>query len=211
MSLPIHDHRNLILSSMYYHFAILLLFRPFIKVEIVASSLSPRDICSQAANAITTLVRSYSHLYTLRRTPSFVPYFVLTSAITHAVTLGTSRAGPEQLIQGLEDLKEMRGAHGFANRGIDILHYLINHWEVGNSQDFPPDESKEMGDYKTLCLPSSTSMNHFCPHISGNDVINGIGPVAQDQNPLFWPFPFQGKPMMETGTKLESAGFRVIP
>jgi hypothetical protein len=68
---------------MYYHFAILLLFRPLIKLRIVGSSILPRDVCSQAADAIQGLLRSYSQLYTLRRTPSFVPYFLLTSSIMH--------------------------------------------------------------------------------------------------------------------------------
>jgi hypothetical protein len=68
---------------MYYHFAILLLFRPLIKLRIIGSSVLPRDVCSQAADAIQGLLRSYSQLYTLRRTPSFVPYFVLTSSIMH--------------------------------------------------------------------------------------------------------------------------------
>ncbi|KAI1818640.1 hypothetical protein GGS20DRAFT_581396 [Poronia punctata] len=70
-------------AHMYYHFAILLLFRPLIKLRVIGSSILPRDVCSQAADAIQGLLRSYSQLYTLRRTPSFVPYFVLTSSIMH--------------------------------------------------------------------------------------------------------------------------------
>ncbi|KAK8074347.1 Nitrogen assimilation transcription factor nit-4 [Apiospora phragmitis] len=76
-------------AHMYYHFAILLLFRPLIKLRIIGSSILPRDVCSQAADAIQGLLRSYSQLYTLRRTPSFVPYFVLTSAIMH-LAIGAS-------------------------------------------------------------------------------------------------------------------------
>ncbi|KAH8195722.1 hypothetical protein TruAng_010125 [Truncatella angustata] len=68
-------------AHMYYHFAILLLFRPLIKLRIIGSSIRPRDVCAQAADAIQGLCKSYSQLYTLRRTPSFVPYFVLTAAI----------------------------------------------------------------------------------------------------------------------------------
>ncbi|KAI1505965.1 nitrogen assimilation transcription factor nirA [Biscogniauxia marginata] len=70
-------------AHMYYHFAILLLFRPLIKLRIIGSGILPRDVCCQAADAIQGLLRSYSQLYTLRRTPSFVPYFVLTSSIMH--------------------------------------------------------------------------------------------------------------------------------
>ncbi|KAH9897124.1 fungal-specific transcription factor domain-containing protein [Xylariomycetidae sp. FL2044] len=78
-------------AHMYYHFAILLLFRPLIKLRIIGSSILPRDVCVQAADAIQGLLRSYSQLYTLQRTPSFVPYFVLTSCIMHlAIGVGTS-------------------------------------------------------------------------------------------------------------------------
>ncbi|KLU90481.1 hypothetical protein MAPG_10335 [Magnaporthiopsis poae ATCC 64411] len=80
---------SVLFAHMYYHFAILLLFRPLIKLRIVGSSVSPRDVCLQAAEAITSLLRSYSQLYTLRRTPSFVPYFVLTSSIMHLAVAAT--------------------------------------------------------------------------------------------------------------------------
>ncbi len=75
---------------MYYHFAILLLFRPLIKLRIIGSCVIPRDVCTQAADAIQGLLRSYAQLYTLRRTPSFVPYFVLTSTIMH-LAAGSSK------------------------------------------------------------------------------------------------------------------------
>ncbi|KAI1160843.1 fungal-specific transcription factor domain-containing protein [Nemania serpens] len=76
-------------AHMYYHFAILLLFRPLIKLRIIGSAILPRDVCSQAADAIQGLLRSYSQLYTLHRTPSFVPYFLLTSSIMH-LAIGAS-------------------------------------------------------------------------------------------------------------------------
>ncbi|KAB5549403.1 hypothetical protein GE09DRAFT_1126267 [Coniochaeta sp. 2T2.1] len=47
-------------NSMYYKFAILLLFQPFIKLRIIDSIVSPTDVCSQAADAIQALSRSYS-------------------------------------------------------------------------------------------------------------------------------------------------------
>ncbi|KAI1343550.1 fungal-specific transcription factor domain-containing protein [Xylariaceae sp. FL0016] len=80
-------------AHMYYHFAILLLFRPLIKLRIIGSSLLPRDVCTQAADAIQGLLRSYSQLYTLRRTPSFVPYFVLTSSIMHLAVGANDSSG----------------------------------------------------------------------------------------------------------------------
>jgi hypothetical protein len=198
----------LTLRSMYYHSAILLLFRPFIKLDIISSSVSPRDVCAQAADAISALAQSYSQLYTLRRTPSFVPYFVLTASIAHLVTLGNGRSGPEQLRQGLADLKEMQSCHGFAVRGLDILRFLVQYWEVHLT---PEEGSEELKDIKKMCRPRSTSMNQFCPNVAAPDVVNGIGPAGQDENPLFWPFPFQGRPLLDVGSSLESAGFRISP
>ena len=54
---------------MYYHFAILLLFRPLVKLRIIGSYVIPRDVCVQAADAIQGPLRSYAQLYTLKRTP----------------------------------------------------------------------------------------------------------------------------------------------
>jgi hypothetical protein len=205
---------------MYYHYAILLLFRPFIKLDIVSSGVSPRDVCSQAASAISTLVNSYSQLYTLRRTPSFVPYFVLTSSIAHLVTLGNAREGPEQLKQGLADLKEMTGCHGFAIRALDILRYLIMHWDIniqfsdtneGVSEDGINLKGREGKGRKELCQPKSTSLNQFCPNIESVDVVNGIGRVMAGDNPLFWPFPLQGRPLLDVGELLGRGGFKILP
>jgi len=197
-------------SSMYYHFAILLLFRPFIKVDIIGSGISPRDLCGQAAEAITTLVRSYSKLYTLRRTPSFVPFFVLTASIAHVVTVGTTRTGSELLHQGVQDVKEMRACHGFANRALEILHYLIGHWEVDHAleSDSLEDELKHKRNFRSLCRPSSASLNQFCPNIESTDIGSTLEPVAQDQNPLFWPFPLQGRPLLELARNWSLAGFK---
>lgn len=68
---------------MCYHFAIIHLFRPFFNLGIVGSNLSPESICHQAAHAMQGLLKSYSGLYTLHRTPSLLSYLVLASAIAH--------------------------------------------------------------------------------------------------------------------------------
>jgi hypothetical protein len=58
---------------MYYHFAIIRLFRPFTKVDFRGCSVSPKETFLQAATAITSLVGIYRDLYSLRRTPGFSP------------------------------------------------------------------------------------------------------------------------------------------
>ena len=186
---------------MHYHFAILLLFRPFIKLEIVGSHSAPRDICTQAADAISALVKSYNQLYSLRRTPSFVPYFVLTSSITHLVTLGNSNSNPDKIRQGLADLEELTDCHAFAVRALEILRYLVRHWEI---KGLGSDEDEEIQNLKDICRPRSNSLNQFCPNVAAPDVLNGIKPAIEGENPLFWPFPLQGRPLLDISTLTET-------
>lgn len=50
---------------------------------MVNSEIVPRDICGQAADALRRILRSYSELYSLYRTPTFVSYFVRKLIVTH--------------------------------------------------------------------------------------------------------------------------------
>lgn len=90
-----------------------MLFRPVIKFRFIRSATSPRDVCTQAADAITTLVRSYDQLYTLQRTPCFVPYIVVAASITHPEASKES-GDPEQLRQDASDLRDMCHSHSFS-------------------------------------------------------------------------------------------------
>jgi hypothetical protein len=197
---------------MYYHYAILLLFRPFIKLDIVGSGVSPSDVCHQAAQAISTLLTSYNQLYTLRRTPSFVPFFILTSTITHLVALGNGQAGTERLHQGMSDLKIMIDCHGFATRARQILYFLRNIWNVDIVFEHLPgdDGGDEEEENYIACRPKAISTNHWSLNFQTEDIIPNIAPAqGANENPLFWLFPFQGRPLLDIGDTLEKSGFKV--
>ncbi|KAK0390572.1 hypothetical protein NLU13_0076 [Sarocladium strictum] len=252
-------------AHMYYHFAILLLFRPLIKLRILGSKISPKDVCSQAADAIQGLLKSYSQLYTLQRTPSFVPYFVLTSSIMH-LAIGASEQGgasatstpeeriekaakldpriKESLTQGIADLAEMAPCHHFAEQALNILRYLAKKWnievEIDHGKSPPPQQ-----DYDSLVKPYTASLNFFAPNVSSGDFdcvwgfgddetgttttsrSVSVGPKDSSsgsgrqgkiistaaeslENPLFWPFPMQGRPILPSGKELKTAGFAVL-
>ncbi|KAI0975912.1 fungal-specific transcription factor domain-containing protein [Xylaria arbuscula] len=294
-------------AHMYYHFAILLLFRPLIKLRIIGSAILPRDVCSQAADAIQGLLRSYSQLYTLRRTPSFVPYFLLTSSIMHLAvgasyneapsptthsTTSTARPSHHQsssghtasspftsggeeptsspssplasklspkvaaaIKQGLADLEEMAPCHQFAEQALNILRFLAKKWNI--DVDVPYRGGHE--EFDKLVRPSTNSLNFFIPNVSAEDfrgswperrkpraaarppyeqsssaegmegiVLDESNPEARTdpspdmgqnasvspshvaENPLFWPFPMQGRPMLPEGPELEEAGFALL-
>ncbi|KAI1744752.1 fungal-specific transcription factor domain-containing protein [Xylaria scruposa] len=288
-------------AHMYYHFAILLLFRPLIKLRIIGSAILPRDVCSQAADAIQGLLRSYSQLYTLRRTPSFVPYFLLTSSImylaigasgvestsptaqsststarphggsSHAASspLTVSGADPTSsplsvtatklspkvaaaIKQGIADLAEMAPCHQFAEQALNILRFLGKKWNL--DVDVPYKGAQE--DVDKLVRPSTNSLNFFVPDVSTHDSASTWsarkhqratstpppgtnsaermeGVILEEQanpkipvgssatmeqarisemaeNPLFWPFPKQGRPILPEGPQLEEAGFALL-
>ncbi|KAI1327032.1 hypothetical protein F5Y16DRAFT_410553 [Xylariaceae sp. FL0255] len=289
-------------AHMYYHFAILLLFRPLVKLRIIGSAILPRDVCSQAADAIQGLLRSYSQLYTLRRTPSFVPYFVLTSSIMH-LAVGASSAmsgsqtadstkqgddhaasssvpgGPprsaspepegnvwklspkvtESIKQGIADLAEMAPCHHFAEQALNILRFLAKKWNIEVDVPSHGHGQGNVEESDRLVRPTTNSLNFFAPNVSAEDFICSWGSQGQVQdmrekvtsappdkdggvdemegvlatevskaqeqantppsvvdaakrmeNPLFWPFPMQGRPMLPESAQLEEAGFAPI-
>jgi hypothetical protein len=208
---------------MYYHYAILLLFRPFLKLDLVGSTVSPREICRQAAEAICALTNSYSKLYTLERTPSFVPYFILTAGITHLVSLGNGWATKEPLVQSIQHLKGMSGGHGVAGRAIGILRYLVLRWgiDIRFDEDDEPPQTKEAQEKmmeieenkdSIRCVPSPTSNNLFNPDVEMLDSVSSfIRNSPEVDSFLFWTFPLQGRPFIPTDTEqLEQAGFKLV-
>lgn len=78
---------------MYYQFAVLTLFWPLMAIERVGTHLSPRHLCSEAANSIQKLIQTFSRLYTLRRVPAFASH-ILTTACIALITMARSDAGP---------------------------------------------------------------------------------------------------------------------
>jgi hypothetical protein len=179
---------------MYYHFAVLLLFGPFIKLRFLGSTISPYEICVQAAGAITSLLGSYRRLYSLQRTPCFVPLLALASNAAHftpdePLTLGASPS----ILQGVADLQEMAFSHRSAARGAKILEAM----RLGHS--FPvsfPGNEVSAEDLEDLNRRIRTSMNLF------RDTIT--------RQSIFSPFPGQVPPLPAFDKQLEMDGFELI-
>jgi len=189
---------------MYYHFAILMLFRPFIKLRLIGSGVFPKAVCIQAADAISTLLRSYDQLYTLARTPSFVPYICLASSITHLALGETS----DEVKQEVRDLKHMCSCHGFAQRGLNILIVLAEEWQMDYKMERLKEEDDDgqgqsMDRIRALCKPTTDRTNLFCPDMS--DTIREMGPTGSLA--LFGPFPMQGMPLLAKDEHLGDYGF----
>jgi hypothetical protein len=165
----------------------------------------PRDVCNQAADAVTGIVRSYADLYTLRLIPSFVPYFVLVSAIIHLVTVKTDPSNANvrgKLLKSISDLEEMSKCHAFALRAIDALRCLANLWGVEVSFNGDGGYSRD------VTTSSSASPDQFSPDIGILQLLQRIQPVlSSNDHPLFSPFPMQGLPSVALGAQMEQDGF----
>jgi hypothetical protein len=96
----------------------------------------------------------------------------------------------------------MTVCHGFAKRGLYVLRFFADTWELGNAlgEDVPiPAE-----EIKELCAPSSSSSNFFCPSMAI--------PALRDNkltifSTLFAPFPMQGNPLLADENEIERDGF----
>lgn len=186
---------------MYYHYAILLLFGPFIKVRFTGSSISPNEICVQAADAIMSLVRSYRQLYTLRRTPCFVPYIVLAASIVHLVaTDSTPNIGAfTQILQCMTHLHEMNPSHNFANRAEQILRIMAHNWSVEISQESERESGSEVG-VRSLPVNFFSSEMENIPRARSHFTAISI----------FSPFPAQMPPHAAFKEQLQSDGFILL-
>ncbi|ATY58887.1 pathway-specific nitrogen regulator [Cordyceps militaris] len=130
-------------SHMQYHFSILLLFRPFLRLDIIGSAVVPKKVCLQSANSMSALLRWYAQLYTLKRTPTFLPYFILTSSVT-LLSIGILTARPnadgrgttvdpniiDNVQQGMDGLAEIAPCHQFAEQAVSILSLLAQNWNI---------------------------------------------------------------------------------
>jgi hypothetical protein len=202
---------SLISNSIYYHFAILLLFRSLIKLRFIGSSILPRDVCAQAAEAITNLVRSYDQLYTLQRTPSFVPYIVLTAGIIHLV-LGNTLPS-KQFTQTVEDLRNMCSCHGFAHRGLQILNELARQWNIKIKLDLGDKDDNSKNDCGAEVQPIHPQRGTHM--VSAGLFSTYVGDKLEELRPLggsvlFNPFPMQGSPILGDKEQLERSGFAML-
>ncbi|CAK7218897.1 hypothetical protein SBRCBS47491_003661 [Sporothrix bragantina] len=143
----------------------------------------------------------------------------------------------ESINRGIADLTEMVPCHHFAEQALNILRYLAKKWNIdvhiAPVTKSPSGAAVEDVDHERLLRPVTTSLNFFSPNLNDTDFNCSWGVLdagiskgffvggsaasaslskAADNldNPLFWPFPMQGRPMLPSGSKLEEAGFALL-
>ena len=182
-------------SSIYYNFAVLLLFGPFITLRVLDSRLIPLELCVHAARTITSLLHSYGELYSLRRTPCFIPILTVASNIMHAVQAEIQGTPNLQLNPGISILSEMTFCHKLARRGIKYLNVVEQRTSL-----VVETQSKESPYQFVRCSISFIEAG-----------IEDLPPSQADPfcTSIYAPFPGQALPVASFLRDLQEAGFEL--
>lgn len=193
---------NSSLCSMCYHFATILLFGPFVRLRFVTSALLPLEICAEAADAISSLLGTYTELYTLRRTPCFVPIINLASNTMHMVQTSLLSARIPLAVTHITHLQEMTFSHALASRGLRILITVRRICEHG-----------ALVGTKAMSIEAhSTSLADFTAPVIFFSSAMEIAPRTFDilsSNSIFSPFPTQSTPS-QSQMALRERGFKLV-
>jgi hypothetical protein len=183
---------------MYYHFVILLLFRPFFNLALLGSTVNPKSICMEAADNINSLLNAYRRLYGLRRTPSFVPHISLASSIVRLATSEDRINVLAKSFQGISDLQEMVHSHMFANRAIEIIRDIADISGAG----------EENANDNTAVLTSSTKASIYFFNLGMRESPPCY--YVTPQYSIVSPIPSQVLALAPSIEELRSNGFEVV-
>ena len=135
---------------MYYSSVVILLFRPYLKLDLANSRISPREICITYADNAATLLATYRRTYGLRRIPLLATHVALTSSIIHLLHL-PSPSPTRWLAQSIASLREMSVNHAFAFRCLRIIIKLADQWNI----QLPPEVERAAND-----IPPEVTLDH---------------------------------------------------
>ncbi|KAJ5677990.1 uncharacterized protein N7477_003623 [Penicillium maclennaniae] len=124
---------QVLVMHMFNHLLLIHLYRPFLKYNktntTLPSHVSPRKICTQAASAISKLMRMYKRTYGLKQICNIVVYIAHTACTIHLLNLPEKNA-QRDIIHGLKNLEEMAEGWLCARRTLRILDISANKWQV---------------------------------------------------------------------------------
>jgi hypothetical protein len=118
---------------MFYQLLFIHLYRPFLRYTKSTSPLpqhvSPRRLCTQAASAISKLLRIYKRSYGLRQICNIAVYFVHSACTIHLLNL-PDRNAKRDLVHGLRNLEEIAEGWLCARRTLRILDISASKWHI---------------------------------------------------------------------------------
>lgn len=114
---------------MYYHAAVLLLFRPFVKAKFTASDVSPREVCRQSANAISNLFAQHRRLYDIIGIYTFQVHCLLTACTIHIINVPTI-SSTNYLTAACNSFQDLVHRNEWATGSLNIIKGLVQKWSI---------------------------------------------------------------------------------
>ena len=118
---------------MFFQLLFIHLYRPFLKYNRTTSPLpshvSPRKYCTQAAGAISKLLRLYKRTYGLRQICNIAVYIAHSACTIHLLNLPDKNA-KRDIIHGVKHLEEIGEMWTCARRTLRILGIMAEKWKT---------------------------------------------------------------------------------
>ncbi|OCL04980.1 hypothetical protein AOQ84DRAFT_299807 [Glonium stellatum] len=114
---------------MYYHAAVLLLFRPFLKAKFTESDVSPREVCRQSANAISDIFAQHRRLYDLVGIYTFQVHCLLTACTIHIINVPTI-SSTNYLTAACDSFQDLVHRNEWATGSLNIIKGLVQKWNI---------------------------------------------------------------------------------
>lgn len=177
---------------MLHHLLLIHLYRPFLKYTKtntpLPSHVSPRKICTQAASAISKLLRVYKRTYGLRQICNIVVYIAHTACTIHILNLPEKNA-QRDVIHGVRNLEEIAEGWLCARRTLRILDISASKWQI----ELPPEASviferthAKWGSWGSWDQTTSPSASPELPTANANSSVtspSGFSPPGEQISP----------------------------
>ena len=166
---------------MYYHAAILLLFRPFLKAKFTQSDISPSDVCRASAAHISQLFNQHHRLYDSVGLYTLQVHCLLAACTIHIINV-PAIASTTFLTSAANHFHHLVPISGWAGKCIQILKDLIQRWQI------------------VLPLDAEQALYQDTPESPafGGDSDSGRGKRSAFALPTAPPIPQQKKPKLAT-------------
>ncbi|OCK74707.1 hypothetical protein K432DRAFT_409640 [Lepidopterella palustris CBS 459.81] len=114
---------------MYYHAAVLLLFRPFLKAKFTKSEVSPREVCRQSANAISDIFAQHRRLYDLVGIYTFQVHCLITACTIHIINVPTI-SSTNYLTAACNSFQDLVHCNEWAAGSLNTIKGLVQKWNI---------------------------------------------------------------------------------
>lgn len=114
---------------MYYHAAVLLLFRPFLRAKFTESAISPADLCRQAATSLSDLFARHLALYGATGVFTFHLQGLLAACTIHLINL-PAIASAAALTAAAHSLTALVHRNAWALAALRLIRALVRRWGI---------------------------------------------------------------------------------